>query len=401
MPLYSYSRLSTYRQCPLKYKLSYIDRIKRPTESIEAFLGTVVHETLQKCYEDIRRGKLNRPEELVEFYQATWQSKWHDEIAITRPDMAAGHYQSLGEKMLMGYCRRFAPFDADITIATEMRLNFALGDGEKYKMTGFIDRVTRAPDGYWEIHDYKTSAHLPSQAKADQDRQLALYQIGIKQKWPDIEKVRLIWHYLASEKDIVSTRTDEDLSKLAAETTVLIDEIEQAVDFPPNDSNLCGWCEYPDLCPMHKHEFAVESLPPDKFQNETGVSLVNRFAELKEQAAKIEAETDEVRQAIIDYAQREGVAVIRGNDRKASIRKQQKLKFPGKAEAGREELECTIMAAGKWPEVSQLDTAELGRAMERGLLDEKLASEVAKYSRLEETTTVYLSKLKEDETRSE
>jgi putative RecB family exonuclease len=315
--------------------------------------------------------------------------------------MTAEHYRALGQKMLMGYCRRYAPFDSDMTINTEMMLNFALDNRGKYRLMGYVDRLARTPDGAWEIHDYKTSNHLPTQAEADQDRQLALYQIGIKQKWPDIEKVRLIWHYLAFEKDIVSTRSEEDLSKLMADTTALIDEIEQATDFPPDDSGLCGWCEYPDLCPMHKHEFTVESLPPDKFKNESGVSLVNRYAELKNQAAQIEAETDEVRQAIIDYAQRESIKVIRGSNHKASIRKQQKLKFPGKTEEGREELECTIMAAGKWPDVSQLDTAELGRALERGDLDEKLAEEVAKYRRLEETTTIYLSKLKDEEAREE
>jgi len=401
MPVYSHSRLDTYRQCPLRFKLRYIDRIKRDAETIEAFLGTAVHETLQKCYEDIRRGKLDRPDELLDFYRDTWQGKWHDEIAIPRPDMAAEHYQKLGEKMLLGYCRRFAPFDADITVATEMMLNFPLDGEGKYRMMGYIDRLVRAPDGAWEIHDYKTGAHLPAQAEADSDRQLALYQIGIKQKWPDIEKVRLIWHYLAFEKDIVSTRTEADLSKLTAETTALIDEIEQATEFPPNDTNLCGWCEYPDLCPCRKHECTVAALPPDKFKNETGVSLVNRYAELKDQAAQIDAETEEVKQAIIDYAQREGVTVIRGSNRKASIRKQQKMKFPGKSDEGREELECTLMAAGKWPDVSQLDTAELAKAIERGDWDEKLVDEVAKYSRLEETTAIYLSKLKEDEAREE
>ncbi|RJQ38184.1 MAG: PD-(D/E)XK nuclease family protein [Dehalococcoidia bacterium] len=401
MPVYSHSRLSAYRQCPLKYKLRYIDRIKRDTEGIEAFLGSRVHETLQKCYDDVRRGKLNRPEELLDFYRDAWQRNWHDEIAIARPDMAAGHYQKLGEKMLLGYCRRFAPFDTDITVATEMMLNFALDDAGKYRMMGYIDRLVRAPDGAWEIHDYKTGAHLPAQAEADSDRQLALYQIGIRQKWPDIEKVRLIWHYLAFEKDIVSTRSDEDISRLAAETTALIDKIEKATDFPPADSNLCGWCEYPDLCPAHKHECLVESLPPDKFKNETGVSLVDRYAELKDQAASIEDEMDAVRAAIIDYAQREGVTVVRGSSRKAAIRRQQKLKFPGKSEEGREGLECTLMAAGKWPDVSQLDTAELAKAIERGEWDKKLADEVAKYSRLEETTTVFLSKPREDEARED
>ena len=38
MPIYSHSQLSTYEECPLKYKLSYRDKIKLGTEGVEAFL---------------------------------------------------------------------------------------------------------------------------------------------------------------------------------------------------------------------------------------------------------------------------------------------------------------------------------------------------------------------------
>jgi putative RecB family exonuclease len=395
MPIYSHSQLSTYRQCPLKYKLRYRDRIKRATESIEAYLGTMVHETLKKCYDDARLTKLNSLEELLEYYRQTWEGNWHDSVVINKPDLSAAHYQALGQKMIESYYQRHAPFDADITIATEMRLNFALDDETKYRLVGFIDRLTCAGDGAYEIHDYKSSAYLPAQAEADNDRQLALYQIGLKQRWPDIQDIRLVWHYLAFDKKIVSTRSEEDISRLVSETAHLINEIELAEDFPPQESGLCNWCEYPDLCPLRKHQFTVEALPANQYLKEPGVKLVNRYAELKEQVSQAEAEMNQVREALIEYARREAVTMITGSDHKASVKYHRKLKFPGKNEAGRKELDHTIIAAGKWPEVSHLDTSELVRVIESGLWDRELIDEVAKYGRLEETSAVYLSKLKE------
>jgi hypothetical protein len=48
-----------YEECPLKYKLCYRDGIKGDAESVEGFLGNMVHETLKKCYDDVRLTKLN------------------------------------------------------------------------------------------------------------------------------------------------------------------------------------------------------------------------------------------------------------------------------------------------------------------------------------------------------
>ena len=45
----SHSRLSTFEDCPLKYKYTYVDRLDRERrDSIEAFMGGLVHETSHK-----------------------------------------------------------------------------------------------------------------------------------------------------------------------------------------------------------------------------------------------------------------------------------------------------------------------------------------------------------------
>jgi len=276
-------------------------------------------------------------------------------------------------------------------------LNFSLDDAGKYRMTGYIDRFSLGGDFTYYIHDYKTSAYLPSQHDIDNDRQLALYQIGIQKRWPDIKKVRLIWHYLAFNTDLVSFRAPHSISKLKQDMKSLIDKIESAEEFPPAESRLCDWCEYPDLCPMRKHFYAVEALPTNEYLKEPGVVLVNKYAELRGKASELNDELEKVKEALVEYARREGVELIKGSDIKARVKFDERLKFPGKSDKERQELDSVIMEAGKWMEVSQLDTTALTQVIKDDAWGKPLIDQVMKYGRTEETTSVYLSKLADRE----
>ena len=135
----------------------------------------------------------------------------------------------------------------------------------------------------------------------------------------------------------------------------------------------------------------------NEYLSEPGVVLVNKYAELKEKTSEIEEELEKVKEAIFDYARREQVEMIKGSDRKVRVKFDEKLKFPGKNEAERPELEETIKSSGKWMEVSQLDTTVITRIVGSGLWDKELIDDVMKYGRIEKTSSIYLSKLKDDE----
>ena len=398
MAAYSHSKLSTYEQCPLKYKLVYIDKIKRPEEeSIEAFLGSRVHDTLQKCYDDIKLTKLDSLSDLIGFFNKIWNKSWHDSVMVIRPDVTPEHYRKLGERLIENYYKRYSPFDQDITIDTEMRLHFALDEDNIYKMTGFVDRLSRTADGIYEIHDYKTSSYLVDQKEIDADRQLGLYHLAIQKKWPEAQKIRLIWHYLAFDTELVSYRTPQAIRSLTDDTIQLIDRIESTCDFPPSESGLCEWGEYQQFCPRRKHYYKVESLPVEEYSAESGVVLVNKYSELKAKAEAIDMEIRKIRDDLIDYARREQLEVIKGNDRKVRIKFEQRLKFPGKNDDERKELDNLLMEAGKWGEISQLDTILLGKVIEDKQWSPDLIERVLKYGKLEEISSVYLSKLKKEE----
>ena len=49
---YSYSQINTYKSCPEKYKFLYLDKIRKPDESIETFMGNRVHEVVEWVFRD-------------------------------------------------------------------------------------------------------------------------------------------------------------------------------------------------------------------------------------------------------------------------------------------------------------------------------------------------------------
>lgn len=250
MVQYSHSRLSSFENCPLKFRYRYIDKLKTKRDSVEAFLGKRVHEILERLYHHVaRHGRPPSLAQVLERFRKDWPRHWHADVHIVRTENPVEFYQNAGERCLENYYRSHYPFDSGETVGIEAPLSMRLDDEGRYRIRGIIDRLVRRAEGVWEIHDYKTSGSLPPRARLASDRQLALYQLGIEQTYPDVEQVELVWHYLLFDKTLRSSRSLEQLEKLRQDTIALIDEIEATTEFPPKPGPLCRWCEYADPCP--------------------------------------------------------------------------------------------------------------------------------------------------------
>ena len=246
---YSHSKISTFEQCPLKYRLRYIDKIKIKQKSIEGFLGSMIHETLEWLYRQVKKEKTPKMDEVIFYYASNWEKNFEPEkYFIVREGLTVKDYLEKGLKFLLDYYQTNYPFE-DNTIAIEKIVSILLDDSEEYEFMGIIDRLVYNPETeYYEIHDYKTANNLPDSDKVENDRQLPLYSIAVKDDF-NTNKIKLIWHYLAHNKKIHSKRTDEQIIKLKEETINLIKKIEDTKIFPYNKSILCNWCEYRKICP--------------------------------------------------------------------------------------------------------------------------------------------------------
>jgi putative RecB family exonuclease len=384
--MYSNSRIETFEQCPRKYKFRYIENLRMETEGVEAFVGKRVHETLEKLYRDLRYTKLNSLEELLQFYADAWEKNWHSAVKVTRAGFTPGNYFALGQQCIAGYYKRYHPFDQGKTLGLEERIELKLAEGEKtYTLQGYIDRLTWVQETEtYEIHDYKTGAQVPTQEDADDDRQLALYQLGIMQRWPDAKNVKLVWHYLAADKEITSQRSAAHLETLQREVLTLIHQIEaetKLAQWNVRVSALCNWCEYKPLCPAYKHEIAMEALTPNEYLQDSGVQLVQKYAGLDARKADlqveikgIEAEQRKMEEAILQYAQKENVSALDGPEHKIYLKSEEEWKVPRKMDDpfAWELLRTTLKNAGKLEDVSTVNANMLRFAMKKGKWPEEL-----------------------------
>lgn len=247
MANYSHTKLSTFEQCPQKYKFRYLDGLQVEKKTIEAFLGNCVHAALEKLYADRRLAKLDTVEELLAFYEQHWRANYTPDIEVVRADRNPQNYFEAGKGMLAGYYRRYHPFDQGTTLDVELQVSFPLAEGTHFQ--GYVDRVAKNGDHCYEIHDYKTSRSLPSQGQVERDRQLPLYEIALRHRWPDTQEVKLIWHYLAFDARLEATKTPAELEVLKESTLRLVRKIEATREFPTRESPLCDWCEFYNICP--------------------------------------------------------------------------------------------------------------------------------------------------------
>ncbi len=256
--IYSHSRLACFEKCKKQFHYRYIEKRKVDTEGIEAFVGKRVHEVIEKLNRFIARGAVPSLPKVLLRFRTDWEEQFQPErVRIVRAENPPAFYRESGERCLGNHYRRNYPFDRDESLGIEQHVGFALDGDGRYRVRGIIDRVVRAADGAIEIQDYKTGRWVPSQQELDQDRQLALYQIGVEGRYGDAAPVRLVWHYLLRDQVRVSTRTPEQLAELRTRTIELIDRVEAERDFEPQPSTLCSWCEFNDVCPAMQAKTAV------------------------------------------------------------------------------------------------------------------------------------------------
>lgn len=387
MSTFSHSRIESFETCPKKYEFAYLLKVPRGPAGIEAFVGSRVHEALEWLYGEVRACKVPSVDELVAVYDRAWDTEWSAEVRITRAGRAAQDYRAIGEKAVRDYHARYAPFDADVTVGLETRI--ALRLDEDHDVIGYVDRIAKVSDGVWEIHDYKTGASLMTQGKADADRQLALYEIAVREMYPDAERIELVWHYLAFDTEVRSTRTPEQLEALRARVLDSIRHIEAQSAFPARTSSLCDWCDYKPLCPAWRHLFDVAELPEEARALEDGVVLVDEYLRVSEQLAALKARQEGLKKDIAARASADGVERLFGSDGSIKVYRYPCVSLPDSKDPRRAAMEAEVRELRLWDSFSALSSYQLSRALQDGTVPEEAAARLEPYLSRSEGVKLY------------
>jgi len=240
------SSLSTFEQCPLKFKYSKIDLIPDASGK-EAMLGNFVHDVLEVLYSLPQNERTVQNARII----ATdcWANKgWGEKI--TNLVKNANEIKKI--RWQAWFCIENLWLVEDPTLITpagiEHELNASL---QGVIIKGFIDRYTKSENNSLIISDYKTGKTPNKNWLSSKFEQLRIYAalMNITQELP-VSSLELI--YL---KDGV--KFTEDINQEMLNNTIdRIFRIKSEVDkrcqtgiFEAKKSKLCDYCSYKSICP--------------------------------------------------------------------------------------------------------------------------------------------------------
>ena len=393
--VYSHSSLDAFKECPRRFAYAYLEKPSiEKRQSIEAYMGTVCHKTVQQIYRDLLLSRRMSLEEALEFYESEWERNRPGHFWIVRERYTEENYRQTGSRLVKDFYEAHAPFEDGRTLGIEKRIEIQIGNGTR--LVGFIDRLVDHGGGSLEIIDYKTSADLPPLSDLEKNWQLPLYHLGLRQMIPDIKEVTCSWYYLAHRKRLSLRRSEEDLDVLTRQVTDLVGEIESTQRFDPSPSALCSWCDYEPICPARKHLFAVARLAPEKISKEEGVRLVDAYMAAKREKDAKEAEIRELEERIFLYAQQYQASVLRGTWERVKIwTKEGTAKFVSREEnpQAAEAITAILRKHGVWERFASVSTFQLSKAIDQGEIPPKVMDDLRPYLRWETVRRLYSGKL--------
>jgi putative RecB family exonuclease len=400
---YSPSRIGAFDKCRLSYKYEYIDGLESDIETIERFFGSRLHEALEEFYILVKGGHIESLEWLLGKYNDLWKKNYVDNIKIVKKELKEEDYFNKGKQCLIDYYNKYKPFNQTKIVDTEQLINFDIEfNGIKYPFRGKLDRLDwNNRENAFEIHDYKTGGRLITQREADNDWQLGLYHVALNNKWPDVVKIKLVWHFLSMDKEIFSFRTKIQIDKLQEMAVKKINEIESCNNFSPNKSVLCDWCDFQNICPLWKHPKEMEVVPINEYKKDPGVKLVVAYKkleegknELKEEIQKIEEEQEKIKEAAIEFAESKEISIIDGPEVRLKVDIKDELRAPTRSENQEmwEGLREFLRIEGKFEEVSTVNNNMVNYKIRNKIWDSDFIEKVGKYLTRQIIKTVRLIK---------
>lgn len=251
---FSYSKLSTYLQCPYRFKLKYDDKKYSSASTLALELGTLCHKGLEIAgqylseglpvpVEDILCGIYNGyPDEQILGANDLKQKYFEDWIAPDTKSLLT-YEDKLGN--YAAYLRHLASDEnsAWSVYATEREFSFQMT--ERVEFYGFIDRIDTDGMGGYRLIDYKTSKKLFSKSDIATPLQMVVYALAIEREF-GVPPSEYEYDFILLDKiqPVVSQGFVARGENKIYKTLEKIEVDRKAQSFDPKPSPLCHWCDY-------------------------------------------------------------------------------------------------------------------------------------------------------------
>jgi len=257
-PYLSPSSISTFEQCPLKYKYTRIDKLPEPpTEA--TLMGNFVHEVLENFYALPPDSRTIH--EVKQISASVWaESGWLERVEpiIANSVQVKSGKSTLDKEINAFRWKSWFCIENIFTVENplfvepagiETELN---GHIEGVPIKGFIDRWSRSDSGL-VISDYKTGKSPSPRFAGDKFVQLLIYALVLSgfEEAP-VDELQLI--YLKDNKVMTLKPNAQHLTETIGRVTAAWEGVVKRCEtgeWEPIPHRLCDWCNFKNtICPQ-------------------------------------------------------------------------------------------------------------------------------------------------------
>ncbi len=370
--LFSYSKMSLYNECPLKYKFKYVEKLPEKPKYFFAF-GQAIHESLEYFHSYSPHPS---KESLIEKFKLIWSEK----------DYIQKGYESIEkhEADFIKACDLLSKYqdkhglETDTPFLLEYKTEVEV-DGLNVIMVA--DRIEYLGDGLIKIIDYKTgkpAGRTPEQLYMYQKISELDNRLSEKVFTKTGEKVdhvkidSLMYYYIEGLREKNYSRASEKEIEVFWEKALLTAENIRAEKFDPKPSERsCSFCDFKTYCPVYKekslpnsNDFISKEKNPKALAIDYARALIEK-KEVEEKAKKIEDELVNM----LDY----GEFSFESEEISVNIKKETKYDVKERESLIRALKEKGIYERVLWPTKEKINELILS------LPDEELKKELIKY----------------------
>jgi putative RecB family exonuclease len=247
----SWSAISTFRTCPLKYKFRYIDGLPEESVSSALVFGTGIHTAVEQHYQAQLAGEpMPDLEALLFAYRSAWLPHDPDAISFGSTETRVS-LDALAGKMLAAFLASPAASVQGRVLGVEEEIRGLLVEGVP-DLYGRVDLLTEDSDSL-VITDIKTSRGKWSQEQVeDSGEQLLLYSHLASEISPG-KKLKTRFLVLTKTREPQVETHTRDVEPAAVKRTLAGVErvwraIESGVFYPAPSTMNCSGCGYRAAC---------------------------------------------------------------------------------------------------------------------------------------------------------
>ncbi len=250
-PHWSYSAISQFLACPLRYYFQRVIGLQATTVSSGLVLGSAVHHALAEYHRGLQAGRPVNRDCLHDALVRGWEHREAEGTVIFKSGDSKDDSIALGAALVDVYLQEPPPEKiVQVEQAIIAPMHNSQGEFLETPLVAVADLITTVSDGL-KVHEFKTSGRAYSETEANTSLQPTCYVNAVQETFGESARVEytvLVKTRTPKVQRLEAVRHEEDLGRLGDIVQTIERAVQAGVFYPVESPLNCSSCPYRQPC---------------------------------------------------------------------------------------------------------------------------------------------------------